>query len=72
MDTYSEIINEFNSTYSTNASLCQNLKVGWDLGDCRSFTLYQLVEDQRSASFGTVLYQYIGSYNVGPHYEKEG
>ncbi|CAJ1808633.1 MULTISPECIES: hypothetical protein [Aeromonas] len=72
MDTYSEIINEFNSTYSTNASLCQDLKVGWDLGDCRSFTLYQLVEDQRSASFGTVLYQYIGSYNVGPHYEKEG
>ena len=72
MDTYSEIINEFNSTYSTNARLCQDLKVGWELGDCRSFTLYQLVEDQRSASFGTVLYQYIGSYNVGPHYEKEG
>ncbi|WP_393935176.1 hypothetical protein [Aeromonas rivipollensis] len=66
------IINEFNSTFSANASLCEDLKVGWDLGDCRSFALYQLVEDQRSAPFGTVLYQYIGSYNVGPHYEKEG
>lgn len=30
MDTYSEIINEFNSTFSTNASLCEDLKVGWD------------------------------------------
>lgn len=66
------IIDEFNSTFSTNASLCEDLKVGWDLGGCRSFDLYQLVDDQRSAPFGTVLYQYIGCYNVGPHYEKEG
>ncbi len=53
MDTYSEIINEFNSTFSTNTSLCEDLKIGWDLGNCRSFALYQLVEDQRSAPFGT-------------------
>lgn len=66
------IINGFNSTFSANASLCEDLKVDWDLGDCRSFALYQLVEDQRSAPFGTVLYQHIGSYNTGPHYEKEG
>ncbi|MGE6210235.1 hypothetical protein [Aeromonas media] len=72
MDTYSEIINEFNSTFSTNASLCEDLKVGWDLGDCRSFALYQLVEDQRSAPFGTVLYHHIGSYNIGEVYEAEG
>lgn len=72
MDTYSEIINEFNSTFSTNASLCEDLKVGWDLGDCRSFALYQLVEDQRSAPFGTVLYNHIGSYNTGEVYEAEG
>ncbi|MEG0007817.1 MAG: hypothetical protein RR761_07275 [Aeromonas sp.] len=71
MVTYSDIINEFNSTFSANASLCEDLKVGWDLENCRSFALYQLVEDQRSAPFGTVLYQYIGNYNVGPHYEKE-
>ena len=72
MDTYSEIINEFNSTFSTNASLCEDLKVEWDLGDCRSFALYQLVEDQRSAPFGTVLYHHIGSYNTGEVYEAEG
>ncbi|MFM5331528.1 hypothetical protein ACET9Z_03835 [Aeromonas veronii] len=72
MDTYSEIINEFNTTFSTNASLCEDLKVGWDLGNCRSFALYQLVEDQRSAPFGTVLYHHIGSYNTGEVYEAEG
>lgn len=72
MDTYSEIINEFNSRFSTNASLCEDLKVGWDLGDCRSFALYQLVEDQRSVPFGTVLYHHIGSYNTGEVYEAEG
>ncbi|WP_323877448.1 hypothetical protein [Aeromonas caviae] len=66
------IINEFNITFSTNASLCEDLKVGWDLGDCRSFALYQLVEDQRSAPFGTVLYHHIGSYNTGEVYEAEG
>lgn len=72
MDTYFEIINEFNSTLSSNASLCEDLKVGWDLGNCRSFALYQLVEDQRSAPFGTVLYHHIGSYNTGEVYEAEG
>jgi len=72
MDIYSDITNEFNRTFSANASLCEDLKAGWNLGGCRSFDLYQLVDDQRSAPFGTVLYQYIGSYNVGPHYEKEG
>lgn len=66
------IIDEFNSAFSTNASLCEDLKIGWDLDGCRAFDLYRLVDDQRSAPFGTVLYQYIGSYNVGPHYEKEG
>ncbi|WP_421352428.1 hypothetical protein [Aeromonas sp. 604443] len=66
------IINEFNSTFSTNASLCEDLKVGWDLGDCRSIALYLLVEDQRSAPFGTVLYHHIGSYNTGEVYEAEG
>lgn len=66
------IIDEFNSIFSANASLCEDLKIGWDLDGCRSFYLYRLVDDQRSAPFGTVLYQYIGSYNVGPHYEKEG
>lgn len=66
------IIDEFNSIFSASASLCEDLKIGWDLDGCRSFYLYRLVDDQRSAPFGTVLYQYIGSYNVGPHYEKEG
>lgn len=66
------IIDEFNSIFSANVSLCEDLKIGWDLDGCRSFYLYRLVDDQRSAPFGTVLYQYIGSYNVGPHYEKEG
>lgn len=66
------IIADFNRIFSANASLCEDLKVGWDLGGCRSFDLYQPVDDQRSAPFGTVLYQYVGSYNVGPHYEKEG
>ncbi|HHC6509731.1 TPA: hypothetical protein ACN36F_002100 [Vibrio parahaemolyticus] len=70
-DSY-EILDEFNKTFSANASLCVDTRIGLDVDGCSEFFMYQRLEDQRKASLGEVLYRRIGSYCVGDYFNEQG
>jgi len=72
MEKHIDIIDEFNKHLSSNTSLCVDMRVGWDLDGCSEFILYELLSDQRKASFGEVLYRRVGSFCQGPYYEEKG
>lgn len=65
-------LNDFNQKFSTKATLCSDMEVGWDLDGCSKWLFYEQLEDQRKATLGQVLYRCLGSLCTGPYYASKG